>query len=298
EEIGRSLAPVPFVSSVLQASTALKRIPHCDFAQDLLAQLASGDKTASLAFFERGQREVLEHPKARVVNGCITGIKSMVADAASADFFIVSAASDEDEGGFGWYCAESAAAGLSIRPVECIDRIRPHADLHFQNVKCKRLGEAGKGQIYSQAAINAIAVLSAFEQLGAAEAALELSLNYVKTRLAFNRVVASYQAVKHKLADMYVKNQLARSHCYYGAWALTQSAEALPRAAAGARLAASDALNFAAEESVELHGGIGFTWEGDIQLYYRRARLLATQWGGRDQWARQLTEALRKERAI
>lgn len=298
EEIGRSLAPVPFSSSVLQATTALQQLGDDAVARDVLAQLASGEKVATLALAERGSRGLDALPSAQVVNGRINGVKSMVADAPHADFFIVSACGADNAQDYGWFLVDAAAAGVECVPVTCIDRLRSHMDVRFNHSPCQRLGQAGAGARYTESTLDAVAVLVAFEQLGAADAALEIALEYVKTRAAFNRPVASYQAVKHRLADVYVKNQLARSHCYYGAWALTEGRHALPRAAAGARLAAIDALSFAAEESVELHGGIGFTWEGDIQLFYRRARLLASQWGGRDRWAQRLVRALVNERAI
>ncbi|MGL6245279.1 acyl-CoA dehydrogenase family protein [Pseudomonas sp.] len=297
EEVGRTLAPIPFSSSVLHASTALQQLTDCQVASTLLGELAAGEKTASVAFTERGQAAWTERPEARVSAGKLSGRKAMVADASVADVFIVSACADDDGQDWSWWLVDAQAPGVSLESVEAIDRIRRHADLHFDDVSCLRLGSAGQGSGLAERALDAAAVLSAFEQLGSAEAALESTLEYVKTRQAFNRVVGGYQAVKHSLADLYVKNQLARSHCYYGAWALTQAPAQLPRAAAGARLAATEALCQAAETAVELHGGIGFTWESDIQLFYRRARLMATQLGGRAFWARRLKAALLRETA-
>jgi alkylation response protein AidB-like acyl-CoA dehydrogenase len=130
------------------------------------------------------------------------------------------------------------------------------------------------------------AILVAFEQLGGADAALEMSVAYARERKAFGRTIGSYQGIKHKLADIYTVNQLARAHCYYGAWALTadsvstETAPELALAAASARVSASEAYSMAAQESIQVHGGMGYTWELDCHLHYRRARMLAVELGG------------------
>ena len=132
----------------------------------------------------------------------------------------------------------------------------------------------------------------AFEGLGGADVAMDMAVAYAKDRIAFGRKIGGYQAVKHRCADMYIKNKLARSHAYYGAWALSTGAPELPLAAAGARVASIDAFQFAAEENVQLHGGIGFTWESDCQFFYRRARTLALSLGSRTFWSDNLVRAL------
>jgi alkylation response protein AidB-like acyl-CoA dehydrogenase len=127
---------------------------------------------------------------------------------------------------------------------------------------------------------------------------MEMAIGYARERVAFGRPIAGYQAVKHRLADMYIKNQLARSHAYYGAWALSTGAPELPQAAAAARVAALDAYSFAAEENVQLHGGIGYTWESDCQFHYRRARLLSGMLGSKAHWEDALVRSLEKRNAI
>lgn len=296
EEFGRSLAPVPFASSVLFATEGLKLVAGQPAVQQALADLACGEIIATVALGEAGQHGWDGMPSAKVENGRLTGCKVMVSDAHAARLAIVSAVSTDDAPGFGWWLVNLDQPGVTRRSVQSIDRIRQHADIDFDQAHVERLGEPGQGAELSNLLLNKAAILTAFEQLGAADVALEMTIEYVQTRRAFNQSVGSYQGVKHKLADMYVKNQLARSHCYFGAWALSAGPEALAKAAAGARLAATDALCYAGEEAVELHGGIGFTWESDIQLYYRRARLHASQLGGRADWARRLTLALARER--
>ncbi|WP_075790818.1 acyl-CoA dehydrogenase family protein [Massilia putida] len=292
EETGRTLAPVPFATSVLHATEALKLCPADPLAGATLGRLAEGGAIATVAFAEEGGGRWDAIPAARVEAGRLTGVKTAVAEGSYAGFAVVSARAADDEDGYGWWLVDLDAPGVTRTGVEAIDCVRRHATLAFDRVPAARLGGAGEGAGLVRDLLDRAAVYDAFEQLGGAEAALAMTIDYVKTRQAFGRPVAGYQAVKHKLADLYVKVQLARSHAYYGAWALLNDVPELPVCAAGARLAATDAFTAAAEESVQLHGGIGFTWESDCQLYYRRARLLAAALGSRAVWSRRLAHAL------
>lgn len=288
EEAGRSLAPIPLTSSVLLATEALRLAGGADA---LLPRLADGSVIATVAMTE-GTGSLDAMPKARVDRGRLSGIKTPVADGFAANFALVSARSDEDGEGFGWWLVDLAATGVTRTAITALDRVRKHAGLGFQDVAVKRVGHAGEGARLAQQLLDRAAVLVAFEQLGGASAVLAMTLEYVKQRKAFGTVVGAYQAVKHRLADLYTKIEIARGHCYYGAWALSTDAPELPRAAAGARLAATEAYDFAAEEGIELHGGIGFTWEHDLSLHYRRARLLALCLGGRKRWTDRLVSQL------
>ena len=138
------------------------------------------------------------------------------------------------------------------------------------------------------------AALMAFEQLGGADRCLEIARDYALERYAFGRPIGSYQAIKHKLADIYVKNELARSSAYYGAWALESGASELPLAAASARVAACDAYWNAAKENLQTHGGIGFTWQMDCHLFYRRAQQLGLVAGGAKAWKERLVSQLER----
>jgi alkylation response protein AidB-like acyl-CoA dehydrogenase len=140
-------------------------------------------------------------------------------------------------------------------------------------------------------------VLLAFEQLGGADRGLEMAKAYALERYAFGRQIGSYQAIKHKLADIYVKNELARSNAYYGAWALNAGAAELPVAASAARVAASEAFWFASKENIQTHGGMGFTWEVDAHLYYRRSRQLALVAGAPAVWKERLVSQLERRNA-
>ena len=140
-------------------------------------------------------------------------------------------------------------------------------------------------------------MLFAFEQVGGADKCLEMAKAYALERYAFGRVIASYQAIKHKLADIYVKSEIARSCAYFGAWALSTNAADLPEAAATARIAGSDAYDFAAKENLQTHGGMGFTWEVDCHLHLRRARQLALALGGPPVWEERLVRCLERRNA-
>jgi len=124
-----------------------------------------------------------------------------------------------------------------------------------------------------------------------------MATDYAKNRYAFSRQIGSFQAIKHKLADMYVANQVGRANAYYAAWALSADAPELPLAAAQARVAATEAFQIASKENIQTHGGMGFTWEVDCHLYYRRAKLLAVQAGGPGVWKEKLVSRLEQRNA-
>jgi alkylation response protein AidB-like acyl-CoA dehydrogenase len=264
EEVGRALAPVPFTASVLLATEALITAGTPEQQAHWLPKLAEGSTIGAVAL------------SAKPVSGTVL---APVHDAGAADFIIFTAPD-------GLKLIETAQC--SITPVETIDMVRRSARVTLNAPAAPMAGDTHAAEAFQHSA----AILLAFEGLGGADAAMEMALAYTQQRVAFGRKIAGYQAVKHRLADMYIKNQLARSHAYYGAWALSTNAPELAQAAAGARLAAIDAYQFAAEENVQLHGGIGFTWESDCQFFYRRARALTLALGGKAIWADRLVRAL------
>ena len=181
--------------------------------------------------------------------------------------------------------------------METIDPTRSHARLTFAGAPADRLGAAGEGwailtQVYDRAAI-----LTAFEQVGGADRALEMARDYALERMAFGRPIGSFQAIKHMLADMYVAATLARSNAYYGAWALSTDAAELSEAAATARVSATQAFQHCSKNNIQVHGGMGFTWAFDCHLYYRRSNLLALNLGGLSQWEDKLIERMRAKNA-
>jgi alkylation response protein AidB-like acyl-CoA dehydrogenase len=142
--------------------------------------------------------------------------------------------------------------------------------------------------------LNRAAVLFAFEQVGGAQTSLDEAKKYSVERYAFGKPIGSFQALKHRMADMYVKNELAKSNAYYGAWALSSDSVELPVAAAGARVSASEAFHFASKENLQIHGGVGFTWEYDCHLFYRRSKMLSLNIGSIRKWKENLISNLEK----
>ena len=197
----------------------------------------------------------------------------------------------------GLFLVDLAGAGVTRETLKTLDPTRGAARLTFAGAPAERLGEAGEGLALVEQVLDRAAVLLAFEQVGGADRCLEMAKDYALERYAFGRPIGSYQAIKHKLADIYVKNELARSNAYYGAWALNTGAAELPMAAAAARIAACEAFWFAAKENIQTHGGIGFTWEMDCHLFYRRARQLGLVAGGAKGWKERLVSQLERRNA-
>jgi alkylation response protein AidB-like acyl-CoA dehydrogenase len=181
--------------------------------------------------------------------------------------------------------------------VPTLDPTRGHANVDFDKAAAEPLGKPGEGWALTEKLLNRAAVLFAWEQVGGSQAALEQAREYALGRYAFGRPIASYQAIKHKLANMYVKNTLARSNCYYGAWALNADAAELPLAAATARVSATQAYYFASKENIQTHGGMGYTWEFDCQFFYRRAKLLSVNIGSEGLWQDKLITAVEHSNA-
>ena len=298
EEIGRAAAPVPFDSSVVLATEALKLAGSDAQKKKWLPELASGKAIGTLAIAEGAQP-----PKPRTIRttfggGRLNGRKLPVTDGEAATFAIALA----NTGGSGdravsLVLVDLRQAGVTKKRIETIDPARKHAELTFNDASAEVLGGEGEGWRLLEKLYDAAAVYFAFAQVGGAEAAMWMARDYALQRQAFGRAIGSYQAIKHKLADCYVKLELARSNAYYGAMMLTEDGADLPLAAAAARIAATDAYDFAAKENIQTHGGIGFTWEADTQFHYRRSRLLALSIGGPMAWKDKLVTRLEQKNA-
>jgi acyl-CoA dehydrogenase len=294
EELGHAVAPVPFASSVYLATEAILRFGSDAQKQEYLPKLAAGEIIGTLAMAERPGPADPTKLRASLTDGRVSGTKLAVPDGDVADFAIVAVRAER---GPGLVIADLTGPGVSRETVTTIDPTRSHARIVFDGAPAEALpGSEGAESV--RHLLDRAAVMLAFEQVGCAQAALEMARDYARERFAFGRPIGSFQAIKHKLADIYIAVELARSNAYYGAWALSTDAAELPIAASVARISACDAGWLASKENIQTHGGMGFTWQMDCQFYYRRAKLHAMALGGAREWKCRLVAELRKSNTI
>ena len=300
EELGRSLAPTPFSSSIYLFAEFIKSYGSEDQKNKYLPKIASGELIGTLALSETNGTPRPNNIKANVSDEKLNGEKTPVNDGEISDVIIVAANSDNNSNhnSLSLYIVEKDDPGLSKSSLETIDPTRPACSLSFSNVNAEQIGKKGEGWSMIEDIFNRAAVLFSFEQIGGAQVSLDEAKKYSLERFAFGRQIGSFQALKHKMADMYVKIELARSNAYYGAWALSTDSNELPVAAAGARVSASDAYNYSSQENIQIHGGVGFTWEYDCHLFYRRAKLLSLNIGSARQWKENLILNLEKRNIV
>lgn len=291
EELGRVVAPVPFSSSVYLATEALLLAGSEAQREAWLPKLATGAAIGAFALAEGPGQPSPNRLATSYANGAVTGAKLPVADGDIADFAVVAVRCDRGDGA-SLCLVPLDRTGVSRAKVETLDPTRSHARIEFDGASAELIGRAGEGWALTRRILDRAAVLFAWEQVGGANAALEQAKEYAMGRYAFGRPIAGFQAIKHKLANVFVKNTLARSNCYYGAWALSTDAGELPLAAATARVSAIQAYYFASKENIQTHGGMGFTWEFDCQLHYRRAKLLSVNIGSERVWQERLIAAI------
>ncbi len=289
EELGSVLAPVPFSSSVYLASEAIIAGGSEAQKKTWLPRLASGEIIGTLALAEGPGKADVRKLRTTFRNGLLSGEKLPVPDGDVADVAVVVA---QGERGPVLTIADLKGAGITRATVETIDPSRSHARIAFNSTPAEPLGAPGEGEALLRRVQDRAAVLFAFEQVGGAQRSLEMARDYALERYAFGRPIGSFQAIKHKLADVYVATELARSNAYYGAWALARNAPELPVAAAAARISANEAFYLAAKENIQVHGGMGYTWEFDCHLYYRRAKLLSLVLGSTRAWKDRLITQL------
>ena len=296
EELGRSLAPTPFSSTLYLVAEALKLFGSDEQKSEWLPEIVAGRIIGCLAASE-GPGSALEQPLQTLVSTeatgslKISGCKTAVADGDVADLALFLAA-DASSGARSLYLADLRGAKIDRQVLTTLDPTRSHAEFRFDDLPVELLGESGMGIEQLQQLYDLAAVLFAFEQVGGCAATLSMGREYCLDRYAFGRQVASFQAIKHRFADMYVATELARANAYYGAWALSVASPELPLAAATARVSAQDAYFECSKENIQVHGGMGYTWELDCHLYYRRAQLLSMTLGPRAYWSEQLASRL------
>ena len=294
EELGRALAPVPFSSTVYLFAELLMAAGSEEQKKKYLPAIANGGLTATFARAEAAGAVTPKSIRVSFKGGKLSGKKIAAADGMDAGVAVVLARASEEPGerGLALAIVDLNGAGVKRRAEDSIDPSRTHAEIVFEGATAEPLGKPGEGWSIAERVLNRAAVLLAFEQVGGADVCLDMAKEYAKSRYAFGRQIGSFQAIKHKLADMYVNNELARSNAYYGAWALSTGAPELPLAAAAARVSATQAFDYAAKENVQTHGGIGFTWEADCHFFYKRSRELGLVLGAQRTWKDKLVTAL------
>lgn len=285
EEVGRQLGALPLASTLYLAGQTLLLGASAAQQKRWLPRIASGE-VATLAAPLDG--EIAHAALPRFDGEGLHGVAPLVMDGGCAAFAVVLA---QCRDGRPVLVVANLGDKVARRTLATLDPAKPFAELTFDATPAEALDACANALTLLTRVRQRAAVLLAFEQLGGADAALEMAAAYARERKAFGRTIGSYQGIKHKLADIYTANQMARAHCYYGAWALaadaanaTDPAPELALAAASARVAATQAYSLAAQENIQVHGGMGYTWELDCHLHYRRARQLAVTLGNVHAW--------------
>jgi alkylation response protein AidB-like acyl-CoA dehydrogenase len=274
QEMGAVLLSAPFFASVALAANVLLASGDEEICHLLLPSVASGELIGSVALTEESGRwdEPGVRLEARPANAApwrLTGRKTYVVDGCAADFLVVAARS---RAGVSLFLVETDAPGLTRTPLRTLDPTRPLADVTFDAVPARLVGEDGAGWPAVRRMLDLAAVCLAAEQVGGAVRTLEMSVEYAKTRVQFNRPIGSFQAVKHKCADMLVAVELARSAALFAAEAAAAGRADASAVASLAKATCSESFVRCATETIQIHGGTGFTWEHPAQLYFKRAR--------------------------
>lgn len=295
EELGRVIAPVPVSSSIYLAAEFLLLAGTEAQKKAWLPKLAAGEIVGTFAFTEGTGRTTPDKIRAMVRNGRLSGGKVAVPDGAAADLAVVAARQGTGDGAdaISLYLVDLRGPGVERTVLTTLDPSRKAASFTFTDAPAELLGRTGDGWHIAGQVMDRAAILLAFEQVGGSDRALEMARDYALDRMAFGRPIGSFQAIKHMLADMYVSATLARSNCYYAAWALSTDAAELPVAAATARVSATQAFQHCARNNIQTHGGMGFTWAFDCHLYYRRSNALALSLGSLSTWESLLIERMR-----
>jgi alkylation response protein AidB-like acyl-CoA dehydrogenase len=295
EEMGRMLTPAPFFSSVVLGANALLVAGSEEQRAKYLPDIASGHRRLAVAVAEPGGEwaasRVSMEARGDAAGTTLWGTKAYVLDGHTADLLVVAARAGD--GALGLYLVDAAADGVTSSRIETMDMTRKQATVELTDVvPVERLEGPTGGEAAVAKLSDIAAVMLAFEQVGGAQRCLEMSVEYAKERVQFGRPIGSFQAVKHKCADMLVEIEAARSTALYAGWALTERDGDLPVAAALARASCSEAYYHVAAETIQVHGGIGFTWEHDAHLYFKRAKTDQLLFGAPARWRATLADRL------
>ena len=273
EEMGRALLCAPYFSTVVLAGNTLLHSGDDAAKKDYLPGIASGETIATLAFTEPSGKwdeagitmEAMKKGDGWVLNGT----KSFVLDGATASLILVAARTGKGVSLFG---VEGDASGLTRTALSTMDQTRKQAKLEFNGTPARLIGTEGDGWKTLSTVLDLAAVALAAEQVGGAQKVLDMSVEYAKVRIQFGRPIGSFQAIKHKCADMLLEVESAKSAAYYGMWCASEMNDELPSVASLAKAYCSEAYFHSAAENIQIHGGIGFTWEHPAHLYFKRAK--------------------------
>jgi alkylation response protein AidB-like acyl-CoA dehydrogenase len=278
EEMGRALVCAPYFASAVLATTAIMHAATSAQKDALLPPLVLGETVATLAFTEPNGRwdaggvETTATPAGGGFR--LDGVKSFVLDGGAADLLIVLARAPGSTGdeGLSFFIVRADAPGLERRPLKALDPTRKLARLEFRAVEAELMGELGAAATPFAKTLTQAAVALASEMVGGADRLREYALDYAGLRMQFGRPIASFQSMKHKQADMLVDVELAKSAAYHAASAADDDDADLPALASLAKACASDAYMQTAIHTIQIHGGIGFTWDNDTHLWFKRAK--------------------------
>jgi alkylation response protein AidB-like acyl-CoA dehydrogenase len=268
EEAGRALLPGPFFSTVALAGSLLSSIASTEQKRKCLPAICRGETRATAAVVEAAGSWDLAEMQMTAGNGKLNGEKFFVPDAGVADWIIVVVRN-------GVYLVDGKARGVHIAPMNGMDVTRKLYTVQFDNAAAEKLGDTFG---IPNALDVATAALCA-EMVGGMQRTLDIAVEYAKTRKQFGKPIGMFQAVQHHCADMYLETESARSAVYYAAWALEENAPDAASAVSIAKLYTSEASRTVGNRGIQVHGGMGFTWENDLHLYYRRAKASETAFG-------------------
>ena len=273
EEMGAALLCAPFFSSVALAANALLTSGDDEAKKSYLPGIASGETIATLAITEDNGKwdfSGIECTATKKGDGWVlNGHKMFVLDGHVANLIIVAARTGK---GVSLFAVQGDAPGLTRTPLPTMDQTRKQARLEFADTPAALIGTDGGAEPGLSKTLDLAAVALAAEQVGGAQRVLDASVDYAKTRIQFGRPIGSFQAIKHKCADMLLEVESAKSAAYYAAWAAAEDSDELPVVASLAKSYCSEAYFHAAAENIQIHGGIGFTWEHPAHLYFKRAK--------------------------
>jgi alkylation response protein AidB-like acyl-CoA dehydrogenase len=273
EEMGRSLLCAPYFSTVALATNALLHGASDEVKKELLPGIASGETVATVAFTEESGRwdeaGITMEATADGDGWTLSGTKMFVVDGHTADVIVVAARTGDD---VSLLVVDGDASGLTRTALATMDQTRKQARLEFDGTPARLAGTEGDGWRALERVLDLAAVALAAEQVGGAQRVLEMAVDYAKERVQFGRPIGSFQAIKHKCADMLLEVESAKSAAYYAAWCAAELNDELPAMASMAKAYCSEAYFHCAAENIQIHGGIGFTWEHPAHLYFKRAK--------------------------